>query len=210
MIINVIETKRTSAARPMQQPESERTIPSLLLTDVFATHATHFYVSENRTSSEPGTAVFSSDAAYASMIYDIRRLTGLTWEELAALFNVNRRSVHYWANAGALKPHNAHHLKAVFETVRQFDRRGASAARLALLTPNAAGNRPLDLLASGRYREAIAVFNSMPRLNTQPPPHPIKILPRPAELMSGVSDRSDPGAATFIPGRGRRLPKRRS
>src|SRR5690348_926812 len=35
-------------------------------------------------------------------ILEIRRRAGLTWEELADLFDVSRRSVHHWANGKAV------------------------------------------------------------------------------------------------------------
>jgi hypothetical protein len=44
------------------------------------------------------------------VIAEIRHLTGLTWEQLAQVFNVSRRSVHFWASgcAGAIPPCGCH------------------------------------------------------------------------------------------------------
>ena len=33
-------------------------------------------------------------------IGELRRLSGLTWDQLARLFNVSRRSLHFWASGG--------------------------------------------------------------------------------------------------------------
>ena len=36
------------------------------------------------------------------MIFELRRLTGFTWDELALLLSVTRRSLHLWANGGPI------------------------------------------------------------------------------------------------------------
>jgi hypothetical protein len=210
MNIDLLERNegRTSASSPMRTPKTGRVIPRML--GWYDMHTGTFYFApENITSTEPVAPVFAHNASLSSAIYDVRRLTGLTWDELATLFKVNRRSVHYWANGGTLKPHHARHLSCVLDTVRQFERRGAALARLALLTPNAEGVRPIDLLAQGRYTNAVVLFNSTPRSNAQPTPHPNKSLPHPVNLMDALPGRPDEDRGAFIAGRGRRLPKRR-
>lgn len=201
---------RTSAASPMRRAKSSPVIPRMLSCYGLNTlTGTSYFVPENITSTEPPAPVLTISASLSSAIYDIRRLTGLTWEELAELFSVNRRSVHYWANGGALKPQHAVHVRLVLDAVRQFDRRGAAIARLTLLTSNASGTRSLDLLAERRYSDAIVLFNSTPRPVGQPTPHPNKALPHPAKLMGALPDRPSVDSAAFISGRSRRLPKRR-
>jgi hypothetical protein len=204
------DRERTSAASPMDQPKlPSKIIPSLLNPfGLYTPTGTSYFAFESLTSTEPAALVPTYGAALSSAIYDIRRLSGLTWEELAELFSVQRRSVHYWANGGALKPQHDMHVRLVLNAVLQFDRRGAAAARQTLLTPDASGTRPLDLLAQRRYHDAVVLFNSTPKVSTKPTPHPNKALPQPARLMGTLTDRPAGQDEPLIPGRGRRLPKR--
>ncbi len=203
------DNRRTSAASPMRQAKPSPIIPRMLnYYGLDTSTGTFYFAPENITSTEPLAPLLTTITSLSSAIYDIRRLTGLTWEELAELFSVNRRSVHYWANGGALKPQHASHVRLVLDAVRQFDRRGAAFARLTLLTPNVCGTRPLDLLTQRRYSDAIVFFNSTPRPDGQPTPYPNKALPHPARLMGTLPDRPSVDSGAFISGRSRRLPKR--
>ena len=56
---------------------------------------------------QPEMVTPSSDAVCA-----LRRLTGLTWGEVATLFGVSRRSVHHWASGGPLSPAHEAQLRA--------------------------------------------------------------------------------------------------
>jgi DNA-binding transcriptional regulator YiaG len=86
-----------------------------------------------------------------SAIAELRRLTGLTWEQLAHLFNVTRRSVHFWASGGKLRGADEAHLKRVLETVRLVDRGSITENRDALLAIRDDGTTLLDQLAAGNY-----------------------------------------------------------
>ncbi|HQN10370.1 MAG TPA: helix-turn-helix domain-containing protein, partial [Thermoanaerobaculia bacterium] len=41
-----------------------------------------------------------------SRLYELRRLTGLTWDEIARLFHVSRRSVFLWASGRPMSSDN--------------------------------------------------------------------------------------------------------
>ena len=90
-----------------------------------------------------------------SAIAELRRLTGLTWEQLAHLFNVTRRSVHFWASGGKVTGASGAHLKRVLETVRLIDRGSITENRIALLTTRDNGAMLLDQLAAGNYDAVI-------------------------------------------------------
>src|SRR5581483_11899937 len=66
-------------------------------------------------------------------IAELRRLTGFTWEQLARLFNVSRRSVHFWASGSKMTDANRAHLDSVLDTVRLIDRGSMTENRAALL-----------------------------------------------------------------------------
>lgn len=88
----------------------------------------------------------------------LRRLTGLTWEQLAQLFNVSRRSVHFWASGSKMASENRAHLERVLDTVRFVDRGSATENRAAILATAADGTTLLDRLATGNYDSVIAVL----------------------------------------------------
>lgn len=101
-----------------------------------------------------GIAGISSDAT-SRAISELRRTSGLTWEQLGQLFGVSRRSVHFWASG---RPMNAVHERRLFEIldiVRQADHGDARRNRAALLAVSA-GRAPFDLLVAGAFNEARA------------------------------------------------------
>ena len=89
-------------------------------------------------------------------IMEIRRRSGLTWEELGDLFDVSRRSVHHWANG---KPVTARHdrtIRNMLAAIRHLDRGDRAGTRALLLTVDGAmGISTLDLLKNGRFDEAM-------------------------------------------------------
>ncbi|MYE02765.1 MAG: helix-turn-helix transcriptional regulator [Alphaproteobacteria bacterium] len=91
------------------------------------------------------------NAAHA--LFEIRRLSGLTWQELADLFGVSRRTVHNWANGA--RP-SAEHKRAIFILRSTFP---SNVARTPLSPEADAARRPpapwvlLDALQDGLIGE---------------------------------------------------------
>jgi transcriptional regulator with XRE-family HTH domain len=83
----------------------------------------------------------------------LRRLSGLTWEQLAQLFNVSRRSLHFWASGQPLSRFNEEQLNRLLGTLQYIDRGSASLNRCLLLKPDDNGNPLFDLLVAGKYEE---------------------------------------------------------
>jgi DNA-binding transcriptional regulator YiaG len=88
-------------------------------------------------------------------IMELRRLSGMTWDQLARLFGVTRRTVHFWASGKTLNASNEEKLRRVVATLLQIDRGNASANRDALFTSTADGVLPFDLLQAERYSEVV-------------------------------------------------------
>lgn len=86
-------------------------------------------------------------------IAELRRISGLTWEQLGQLFDVSRRSVHFWASGKPLNSTNEARLMRVLDVVRDADRGNARATRVALLDASD-GTTPFDMLVTGRFKEA--------------------------------------------------------
>ncbi|CCI24112.1 conserved hypothetical protein [Microcystis aeruginosa PCC 9809] len=84
-------------------------------------------------------------------INELRKTSGLTWEQVAKLFNVSRRSIHFWASGQPLASDNEEKLNRLLGVIRYIDRGSASLNRKLLLNPNADGELPLDQLISGEY-----------------------------------------------------------
>lgn len=108
-----------------------------------------------------GMPVVLMDRARAA-IAEMRRLSGLTWEQLARLFKVSRRSLHFWASGKAMTPANEEHLQRVVAVLRKIDRGSAAASRAALLAVRDDGVIPFDLLAERRYDAAAAILGHGP------------------------------------------------
>jgi transcriptional regulator with XRE-family HTH domain len=96
------------------------------------------------------TGVFAAISA-ASAISELRRLTGFTWEQLARLVGVSRRSLHFWANGKEMAAANEERLWRILAVVRTVDCGSPAANRAWLLSTLSDGAVPFELLAGGKY-----------------------------------------------------------
>ncbi|MGB5596415.1 MAG: XRE family transcriptional regulator [Crocosphaera sp.] len=95
----------------------------------------------------------SSTEVTQKAIHEIRKVTGLTWEKLAKLFNVSRRTLHFWASGKRLNSFNEEQLNLLLDTIRYIDRGSASLNRNLLLMPLRDGTVPFNLLIAGQYKK---------------------------------------------------------
>jgi DNA-binding transcriptional regulator YiaG len=102
----------------------------------------------------------SSTEATRAAINEIRKLSGLTWEQLARLFNVSRRSLHFWASGQPMSRFNEESLNRLLGTIRYINRGSASINRTVLLSPSRDGVIPFDLLIVGKYEEVKRLLGS--------------------------------------------------
>ena len=91
-------------------------------------------------------------------IAELRRLSGLTWEQAARLFNVSRRSLHFWASGKAMTPGNEERLQRLLLVVHKIDRGSASANRAELLAVRDDGSILFDLLANQQYHRVFSLL----------------------------------------------------
>ncbi|MFH0943834.1 MAG: TIGR04255 family protein [Planctomycetota bacterium] len=94
----------------------------------------------------------SATESSAHAICKLRLFAGLTWDQLARLFGVSRRAVHFWASGKPMNAGNEERLRRVLEIVRFIDRGDAQSNRAALLGA-VDGEIPFDLLVDGRLEE---------------------------------------------------------
>jgi len=96
-----------------------------------------------------------------SAIMELRRRSGLTWEQLAELFGVARRSLHFWASGKPLNAVNEERLRRILAAICMTDR-GTAAKNRAMLLEVRDGLVPLDLLTQGAYEDFIKVVGTGP------------------------------------------------
>lgn len=92
-------------------------------------------------------------------ISELRRTSGLTWEQLGELFGVSRRSVHFWASGKPLNAGNEQRLMEVLDVVRAADRGDARSTRAALVEIRG-GTTAFALLTAQRFEEARGILGA--------------------------------------------------
>lgn len=91
---------------------------------------------------------------------ELRRLSGLTFDQLARLFQTSRRAIHFWASGKPIAAANQEHLHRLLEVVRRMDRGSSSQNREALLSSSGNSPIPFDLLIDRNYAEAAAILGA--------------------------------------------------
>ena len=110
-----------------------------------------------------GLVAIDATTTPSAAIAELRRRSGLTWDQLARLFGVARRSVHFWASGKALNAANEERLGRVLAVVRYVDRGTAQATRAALMTVPNDGAIPFDLLAKDEFDEVMKRLGAGPQ-----------------------------------------------
>lgn len=160
-----------------------------------------------------GVPIVMSGQAGAA-ISELRRLSGFTWDQLARLFNVSRRSLHFWASGKVMTPSNEEHLQRLLVAIRKMDRGSATANRTALLTGGASGAIPFDLLAAEQYEQAVALVGSGDsRRVTAPTPtaeaREARAPRPPEELVGALQDRVHAASGRLLAAKAVRIPRRK-
>ncbi len=105
-----------------------------------------------------GLPLVAAQITPQAAVAELRRRSGLTWDQLAALFGVSRRSVHFWASGATLKDEHEDYLWKLLATIRYVDRGSAGDTRRALTAPGDGGVVPLDLLQNREFEEVRGVL----------------------------------------------------
>lgn len=137
-----------TSASPASAP-SWSTPASIQLTRL-STRETRGGEHESVPTSVAAVAVRADQARY---VMELRRVSGLTWDQMARLFDVSRRTLHFWASGNPMLPTHEERLVRVLATVRRMDQGSAVATRRVLMSITTSNELPFDLLAAGRYSE---------------------------------------------------------
>jgi hypothetical protein len=90
-------------------------------------------------------------------VHELRRLSGLTWDHLAKVFEVTRRTMHLWASGKPMNCANEAQLHRLIAFIHRIDRGEARRNRTALLSVRRDGVGVIELLRMSKYAEAEAV-----------------------------------------------------
>lgn len=153
-------------------------------------------------------------AAAGAAIGELRRLSGFTWEQLARLFNVSRRSLHFWASGKPMSPANEEHLQRLLGALRKIDRGSGRANRTELLCAREDGTLPLDLLAAGDYERVVSLLGpgGPRRVSPSRPSEDVRAsrAPRPPEELAGaLEDRIHPTSGRLRAAKAIPVPRRK-
>jgi alpha-beta hydrolase superfamily lysophospholipase len=88
------------------------------------------------------------------------------------LFQVDRRSLHFWASGKPLNRANEERLGQILAVVRRIDSGSSADNRALLLGASEGGVIPFEMLVEGRFNEVLRVLGSAPRV-TRPSPKPL-------------------------------------
>lgn len=127
-------------------------------------------------------------------VNELRKLSGLTWEQLATLFDVSRRSVHFWASGEPLSSANQEKLNRTLDAVEYISRGSASSNRSLLMGIADDGKSYLELLAAGefdRVKQLLGAGNApaKPKLSQLSPAAEMsRQPPNPADLVDALQD----------------------
>ena len=107
-------------------------------------------------SEETTEVALEARSATRSALAELRRASGLTWDQMSRLFGVSRRSVHFWASGKPMTSEHEEHLYRVLALVHGASA-SADALRAALLSV-VAGEQVLTMLVERRYADAEAAL----------------------------------------------------
>lgn len=157
---------RTSAQGAMRHPDNDQFIASKVFLAFSSTTTTRaslvrdLLAAREMTTSGLTLPSASSTEATQKALNKLRKLSGLTWEQLAKLFNVSRRSLHFWASGQPLSRYNEENLNRLLGTIQYIDRGSASLNRSLLLKPSSDGRLLFDLLMAGEHEEVKRILGA--------------------------------------------------
>jgi hypothetical protein len=110
------------------------------------------------------------------LVRDLWERSGLTWDQLARLFGVSRRSVHAWATGARLNAYHQELLTELTQLIIQIDTGDPHRNRDQLLAPRPEGPSLFDEVRARRADQSSDITGTLP----------------PAQLLGALHDR-EPG-----------------
>jgi transcriptional regulator with XRE-family HTH domain len=152
----------------------------------------------------PVTDPVTDPPAQAGALSELRRLSGLSWEQLAHVLGVSRRTLHFWASGKPMARSNEEHLQRVLGVVRASERGSTAATRTALLETRDGQHNAVDLLAAREYKRASSATSRLSTaVRTSRAPSP------PETLVGALHDRVHQDLGPSRPARSVKVDRRR-
>jgi hypothetical protein len=117
------------------------------------------------------------------LLNEIRKISGLTLEEIAPLIGVTRRSIHHWRADRPISARKEQRLRVIRDTLDALTGKNADQIRAMLLDRSPGSMRPYDLIAEGRFDVAFKLLTGRPA---------------PESLLSHASKRTPPVAVSVL------------
>ena len=126
---------------------------------------------KHATSNLIGQILPAATESTSQAIFEIRRRSGLTWEELGDLFNVSRRSIHHWANGKSPSISHEQVIRRMLTAIRRLDQSSQQRTRTYLLIVDESTKfSKFEMLKEGHFEEAVAsVENTQAQANYSAP-----------------------------------------
>ena len=155
-----ITTSITSADSPMQISPIQKVIgitifpsPRKTISNESTLNWDLLHLLDTTTTGISVPEIYTDTDTPQAALSKLRKLSGLTWEQLARLFNVSRRSLHFWASGQPISRFNEESLHRLLNALHYINRGSANTNRHILLNPCKNGQIPFDLLVAGRYED---------------------------------------------------------
>lgn len=87
----------------------------------------------------------------ARALRDLRRASGLTWDEIASSLGVSRRAAHHWAAGARPSARHAARLGALVQLVASYATGDPAQTRSRLIGPDDRGYSPVSLFIRGSH-----------------------------------------------------------
>lgn len=133
--------------------------------------------------------------ATADAITEIRSISGLTWDQIGELFDVDRRTPQFWASGRSLRPANQERLLKAYAIIRRADCGNPEVTR-AFLLDISRGMMLKDLISKEDWPAAEArVREFLPRQRPGEPPQlsaTERAGRRPLDLLATLQSSDEP------------------
>jgi hypothetical protein len=113
----------------------------------------------------PGVPLRIFEAA-SELVTEIRIRSGLTWDQIAALFQVSRRALHFWVSGKPISADNHDRLERLLAVIRRVDRGSPRLTSAALFDTGESGTSAYEMLRRGDYEPAVLMVAQTSRLAT--------------------------------------------
>lgn len=94
------------------------------------------------------------------IIREVKRLSGLTWDNIAEIIGVSTRSVHLWLSGGQMAETKQQKVGSILSVLKYIDRGYGKVNRALILSASDEGTTVLTMLATGEYERAKATMGA--------------------------------------------------